>query len=182
MLSVSIVKTWLYRTQIRFASSSSSSIDIADLIRGMSSAKKLKTTESSSTANIPRHVRMKERGRDPGLTSRINLQVISNGYADTCKSVILNNDQTNYIFNCGEGTQRTLQEKNTVWEIKFSKTKHLFVTRKSWDTMGGLLGISISLKDAYLNEMTFHAPCDVVNKLFVFVHFDIYEEIFRLVY
>ncbi|CAF1568997.1 unnamed protein product, partial [Adineta steineri] len=24
---------------------------------------------------------MKERGRDPGLTSRINLQVISNGYA-----------------------------------------------------------------------------------------------------
>ncbi|CAF3464566.1 unnamed protein product [Rotaria sp. Silwood1] len=164
MLSISIVKTLLYRTQIRFTSSSSS-IDIADFIRGMSSAKKLKTESSSSSTNKPRHVRMKERGRDPGLTSRINLQIISNGYADTSKSLILNNDQTNYIFNCGEGTQRTLQEKNTAWEIKFSKTKHLFMTRKSWDTMGGLLGVCISLKDAYLNEITFHAPCDVISLL-----------------
>lgn len=148
----------IYRTSTRF----SSSLDVADFIRGMSAAKKLKT--ESSTANIPRHVRMKERGRDPGLTSRINLQVISNGYAGTSKSVILNNDQTNYLFNCGEGTQRTLQEKNTAWEIKFSKTKHLFMTNKSWDTMGGLLGVCISLKEAYLNEITFHAPCDVVRR------------------
>ncbi|CAF3759123.1 unnamed protein product [Rotaria socialis] len=162
MRAPSLVASLLYRTQIRFASSS---IDIADFIREMSSAKKQKTESSSSTQNKPRHVRMKERGRDPGLTSRINLQVISNGYAGTCKSVIINNDQTNYLFNCGEGTQRTLQEKNTAWEIKFSKTKHLFVTRKSWDTMGGLLGVCISLKDAYLNEITFHAPCDVISLL-----------------
>jgi hypothetical protein len=163
MLSTSIIKTLLYRTQIRFISSSS--IDIADFIRGMSATKKLKS--ESSTSNIPRHVRMKERGRDPGLTSRINLQVISNGYSNTSKSIILNNDQTNYLFNCGEGTQRTLQEKNTTWEIKFSKTKHLFMTRKSWDMMGGLLGVCISLKEAYLNEITFHAPCDVVKKNFL---------------
>jgi len=164
MLLHTLGKTLLYRIQIRL--SSSSSIDVADLIRGMSATKKLKT--DASIANKPRHVRMKERGRDPGLSSRINLQVISNGYAGTSKSVILNNDQTNYLFNCGEGTQRTLQEKNTAWEIKFSKTKHLFMTRKSWDTMGGLLGVCISLKEAYLNEMTFHAPCDVVKKIFVF--------------
>ncbi|CAF0999116.1 unnamed protein product [Adineta steineri] len=162
MLSTSIIKTLLYRTQIRLASSSSS-IDIADFIRGMSSAKKLKS--ESSTINKPRHVRMKERGRDPGLTSRINLQVISNGYVGTCKSLILSNDQTNYLFNCGEGTQRTLQEKNTIWETKFSKTKHIFVTKKSWDTMGGLLGLCISLKETYLNEITFHAPCDVIDLL-----------------
>lgn len=155
MFSVSIVKTFIYRQQIRF-----SSIDIADFIRGMSATKKLKTESSTSTK--PKHVRLKESGRDPGLTSRINLQVISNGYANTCKSVIINNDQTNYLFNCGEGTQRTLQEKNTAWEIKFSKTKQLFMTRKSWDTMGGLLGVCISLKDAFLNEITLHAPCDVV--------------------
>jgi ribonuclease Z len=167
MLLTSIVKTFLYRKQIRF--SSSSSIDIADFIRGMSATKKLKI--ESSTTNKPRHVRMKERGRDPGLTSRINLQVISNGYADTSKSIILNNDQTNYLFNCGEGTQRTLQEKNTIWEIKFSKTKHLFMTRKSWDTIGGLLGVCISLKEAYLNEITFHAPCDVVNQILNFYFF-----------
>ena len=155
MLFASHLKTLLYRTPIRLTSSSS---DIADFIRGMSSAKK-----DSAFASKPRHVRMKERGRDPGLTSRINLQVISNGFAGTSKSIILNNDQTNYLFNCGEGTQRTLQEKNTVWEIKFSKTKHLFMTRKSWDTMGGLLGLSISLKESCLNEITFHAPCDVVG-------------------
>jgi hypothetical protein len=179
MLSISILKSLLYRTQIRFASSSSS-IDIADFIRGMSSAKKLKT--DSSEANKPRHVRMKERGRDPGLTSRINLQVISNGYAGTSKSVILNNDQTNYLFNCGEGTQRTLQEKNTAWEIKFSKTKHLFMTRKSWETMGGLLGICISLKEAYLNEITFHAPCDVVNNNLISIPIERIEYHSRLIY
>ena len=50
------------------------------------------------------------------------------------------------------------------WEIKFSKTEHLFMTRKSWETLGGLLGVCISLKEAYLNEITFHAPCDVVKK------------------
>lgn len=156
------LRTRVYRTPIRFASS----LDIADFIRGMSAAKKLKTdSSSSSTATKPRHVRMKERGRDPGLTSRINLQVISNGYAGTSKSIILNNDQTNYLFNCGEGTQRTLQEKNTAWEVKFSKSKHLFMTKKSWDTMGGLLGVCISLKEAYLNEITFHAPCDVVRRI-----------------
>ncbi|UJR08657.1 hypothetical protein I4U23_012916 [Adineta vaga] len=164
MLLTSLVKAFRNRTQIRFASSSSS--DIADFIRGMSSTKKLKGSESSpSVTNKPRHVRMKERGRDPGLTSRINLQIISNGFAGTSKSLILNNDQTNYLFNCGEGTQRTLQEKNTIWEIKFSKTKHLFMTRKSWDVMGGILGLCISLKEAYLNEITFHAPCDVIDLL-----------------
>lgn len=153
-----------YRTQIRFTSSKS--IDLANFIREMSAAKKMKN--DSSVTNKPRHVRMKERGRDPGLTSRINLQVISNGYAGTSKSIILNNDQTNYLFNCGEGTQRTLQEKNTAWEIKFSKTKHLFLTRKSWDTIGGLLGVCISLKEAYLDEINFHAPCDVVNRDILF--------------
>lgn len=157
MLLSCLRKNFIYQRQIRFASSS---IDLADFVRGMSATKKFKT---DSEMNKPRHVRMKERGRDPGLTSRINLQVISNGYAGTNKSIILNNDQTNYLFNCGEGTQRTLQEKNTAWEIKFSKTKHLFMTRKSWETMGGLLGVCISLKEAYLNEITFHAPCDVVK-------------------
>ena len=160
MLLASLVKTIRNRTSIRFASSS---VDIADFIRGMSASKKLKGESSPSSSTKPRHVRLKERGRDPFMTSRINLQVISNGYAGTSKSLILNNDQTSYLFNCGEGTQRTLQEKNTTWEIKFSKTKHLFMTRKSWDTMGGVLGLCISLKEAYLNEITFHAPCDVVS-------------------
>lgn len=148
---------------IRLISSSSS--DLADFIRDMSSAKKLTT---DGVSNKPRHVRLKERGRDPGLTSRINLQVISNGYASTSKSLILNNDHTNYLFNCAEGTQRTLQEKNNIWETKFSKTKHIFITRKSWDTIGGLLGLCISLKETFLDEITFHAPCDIVRSVLIF--------------
>ena len=47
---------------------------------------------------------MKKRGRDQGLTSRINLKIILNLYIGTSKSVILNNDPTNYLFNCGEST------------------------------------------------------------------------------
>jgi hypothetical protein len=115
-------------------------------------------------ARKPLRVRMREKRRDHDSTSPINLQVISNGYTGTSKSIILNNDQTNYLFNCGEGTQRTLQEKDHASEVTFSKTKHLFLTRKSWDTIGGLLGICISLKEASLNEITFHAPCDVVRR------------------
>lgn len=159
MLFNFLVKTFRFHQQIRLKSSQS--IDLADFIRGMSAAKKQKLDLNTK----PRHVRMKERGQEPYLSSRINLQVISNGYVGTSKSLILNNDQTNYLFNCGEGTQRTLQEKNTDWEIKFSKTKHIFLTRKSWDIMGGLLGICISLKEAYLNEITFHAPCDIIDLL-----------------
>ncbi|CAF4013095.1 unnamed protein product, partial [Rotaria sp. Silwood1] len=53
----------------------------------MSSAKKLKTKSllslTTTKINKPRHVRMKELDHDPDLTSHINLQIISNGYADT---------------------------------------------------------------------------------------------------
>ena len=51
MLSYCVIKTLFYRRQIRFASSS---IDIADFIRGMSATKKQKT--ETSIINKPRKV------------------------------------------------------------------------------------------------------------------------------
>jgi hypothetical protein len=56
------------------------------------------------------------------------------------------------------------------------------MTRKSWETMGGLLGICISLKEAYLNEITFHAPCDVVNNNLISIPIERIEYHSRLIY
>ncbi|CAF0755136.1 unnamed protein product [Didymodactylos carnosus] len=164
-MTVNCIKLLLIREYtVLLATKRSLSTDIFDLVRGMASSSSKKKNTSHTDQIIKSKKIIKDQGQQLGISSRINLQVVANGYAGTKKSVLLSTDQTNYLFNCGESTQRILTEKNG-WDMKFSKISQLFVTRKSWDTLGGIVGLCISLKESKSTDITFHAPCDMLDLL-----------------
>lgn len=62
--------------------------------------------------------------------------------------------QNRYLFNCGEGTQRLAHEHKT----KLTKLEHIFVTRRSWHCFGGLPGLSLTIQDAGVSNISIHGP------------------------
>lgn len=59
-----------------------------------------------------------------------------------------------YLFNCGEGTQRLANEHKT----KLTRLEHIFITQRSWRTIGGLPGLSLTIQDAGVSNITLHGP------------------------
>uniref|UniRef100_A0A336M4K8 Zinc phosphodiesterase ELAC protein 2 n=2 Tax=Culicoides sonorensis TaxID=179676 RepID=A0A336M4K8_CULSO len=86
----------------------------------------------------------------PGTVNMQFLCPSSNGPA----SVYLFTDQSRYLFNCGEGTQRLAHEHRT----KLARLEHIFMTQTSWSTIGGLPGLCLTVQDAGVPELTLHGP------------------------
>ncbi|XP_014237206.1 ribonuclease Z, mitochondrial-like [Trichogramma pretiosum] len=84
--------------------------------------------------------------------SQIYLQVIGNGSQAENRSLLLVTDHTSYLFNCGEGTQRLATE----YKAKLTKIEHVFVTKPSWNNIGGLLGFYLTIQDTGVPEITMH--------------------------
>jgi ribonuclease BN (tRNA processing enzyme) len=63
-----------------------------------------------------------------------------------------------YLFNCGEGTQRLAHEH----KMKLSKLEHIFVTYPSWENIGGLPGVALTIQDVGVPEITLHGPAGTV--------------------
>lgn len=84
----------------------------------------------------------------------INLQILGNGAKGAPSSVYLFTDQSRYLFNCGEGTQRLAHEHKT----KLTRLEHIFITRRSWHCIGGLPGLSLTIQDAGVPNITLHGP------------------------
>lgn len=59
-----------------------------------------------------------------------------------------------YLFNCGEGTQRLAHEHKT----KLTRLEHIFITRRSWHSIGGLPGLSLTIQDAGVDKIEIHGP------------------------
>ncbi|ODM99911.1 Ribonuclease Z, mitochondrial [Orchesella cincta] len=91
----------------------------------------------------------------------INLQVLGSGAKGAPRSLYVFTDQTRYLFNCGEGTQRLAHEH----KMKLAKLEHIFVTNNSWDNTGGLPGVALTIQDIGVPEITLHGP-PRVEKLF----------------
>ncbi|EDW32383.1 GL11605 [Drosophila persimilis] len=58
----------------------------------------------------------------------VNLQVLGAGANGSPSAVYLFTDQSRYLFNCGEGTQRLAHEYKT----RLSRLEQIFVTRNTW--------------------------------------------------
>ncbi|XP_011496822.1 PREDICTED: ribonuclease Z, mitochondrial [Ceratosolen solmsi marchali] len=93
--------------------------------------------------------------------SRIQLQVIGNGSPSEPRCVMLITDHINYVFNCGEGTQRLAAEHHA----KLTKIQHIFITKASWNNIGGILGTSLTIQDAGVPFLNLHGP-EIINELF----------------
>lgn len=93
--------------------------------------------------------------------STVYLQVLGSGAIGAPRCLYMFTDQTRYLFNCGEGTQRLAHEH----KMKLSKLEQVFVTYPSWENIGGLPGLSLTLQDIGMPEINIHGP-QVIDNMF----------------
>ncbi|XP_021942472.1 ribonuclease Z, mitochondrial-like [Zootermopsis nevadensis] len=84
----------------------------------------------------------------------VSLQVLGSGAKGAPRSLYVFTDQSRYLFNCGEGTQRLAHEH----KMKLSKLEHIFITHPTWENIGGLPGLALTIQDVGVPEITLHGP------------------------
>ncbi|KAI8843421.1 beta-lactamase-like protein [Chytriomyces cf. hyalinus JEL632] len=90
---------------------------------------------------------------------KYQLQIVGAATVDTRASVAVVFDAQRYLFNCGEGTQRFLNDRaKTCMAVSGAKTRQLFFTRNAWACIGGLPGMILTLADAGGKGMTVRGP------------------------
>ncbi|KAK9509709.1 hypothetical protein O3M35_006965 [Rhynocoris fuscipes] len=113
--------------------------------------------ENKHTSQLKSYrIRMKEKNSRyfPGI---VNLQVLGSGAKGAPRSLYLFTDQSRYLFNCGEGSQRLAHEH----KMKLSKLEHIFLTHGSWENIGGLPGVALTIQDVGVPQITLHGPLGI---------------------
>ncbi|XP_070779403.1 zinc phosphodiesterase ELAC protein 2 [Enoplosus armatus] len=93
--------------------------------------------------------------------STVYLQVVGAGSRDNAASLYVFSEYNRYLFNCGEGTQRLMQEH----KLKAARLDNIFLTRLSWQNVGGLSGMILTLKDTGVPECVLSGPPQLENYL-----------------
>ncbi|XP_060521936.1 ribonuclease Z, mitochondrial isoform X2 [Cylas formicarius] len=85
---------------------------------------------------------------------RVSIHCLGTGAKGAPKAMYLFSDQSRYLFNCGEGTQRLAHEH----KVKLSKLEHIFITQPVWENIGGLPGTALTIQDVGVPQITLHGP------------------------
>ncbi|XP_041072870.1 zinc phosphodiesterase ELAC protein 2 isoform X1 [Carcharodon carcharias] len=103
-----------------------------------------------------RHIKSREKRKrlDAHGPSTVYLQVVGSGSREAAASLYVFSEYNRYLFNCGEGTQRLMQEH----KLKVSRLDNIFVTRMNWSNVGGLSGMILTLKDTGVPKCVFSGP------------------------
>ncbi|CAH2037919.1 unnamed protein product, partial [Iphiclides podalirius] len=101
-----------------------------------------------------------KKGKNYG-SSIVYLQVLGSGARGAPNTLYLFTDQKRYLFNCGESTQRLAHEH----KVKLTRLDHIFITSKTWRNLGGLPGLSLTLQDVGVPNITLHGP-DGLDELY----------------
>ncbi|XP_076637968.1 ribonuclease Z [Colletes latitarsis] len=99
----------------------------------------------------------------------LTLQVLGSGATGAPCSIFVSTDHVNYIFNCGEGTQRLAHE----YHCKLSKLDHVFVTRPTWKNLGGIPGLLLTIQEIGVPMINIHCSDgmdDLLDSLKQFVY------------
>lgn len=91
---------------------------------------------------------------DKLYTGPVQLQVLGNGALGEPRSLYVSCEHTKYLFNCGEGTQRLAFEHR----YKLLKLNNIFFTTSTWNNMGGLPGVALTMQDTGISEILLHGP------------------------
>ncbi|GLG99578.1 Zinc phosphodiesterase ELAC protein 2, partial [Gryllus bimaculatus] len=91
------------------------------------------------------------------IPGTVTLKVLGSGAKGAARSLYVFTDQSRYLFNCGEGTQRLAHEHR----MKLSKLEHIFITHRSWENIGGLPGVALTIQDVGVPEITVHGPLGI---------------------
>jgi ribonuclease Z len=96
---------------------------------------------------------------------KVALQVLGTGAEGAPRSLYVFSDQSRYLFNCGEGTQRLAHEH----KMKLAKLEHIFITQPTWANLGGLPGAALTIQDVGVPEITLHGP-EGLQEIFIATH------------
>ncbi|XP_038211679.1 ribonuclease Z, mitochondrial isoform X2 [Zerene cesonia] len=121
---------------------------LLDLLANMSKSNPTKTAEVQR-----QRLKLTKKGEKYG-PSTIYLQVLGSGARGAPNTLYLFTDQKRYLFNCGECSQRLAHEH----KVKLSRLDHIFITSKTWKNVGGLPGLSLTLQDVGVPNITLHGP------------------------
>uniref|UniRef100_A0A2K6PPB5 Zinc phosphodiesterase ELAC protein 2 n=1 Tax=Rhinopithecus roxellana TaxID=61622 RepID=A0A2K6PPB5_RHIRO len=99
-----------------------------------------------------RHLRTREK-RGPlgssGGANTVYLQVVAVGSRDAGAALYVFSEFNRYLFNCGEGVQRVMQEH----KLKVARLDNILLTRMHWSNVGGLSGEYILCSEKYLEAI-----------------------------
>ncbi|XP_077022161.1 zinc phosphodiesterase ELAC protein 2 isoform X2 [Tamandua tetradactyla] len=107
--------------------------------------------------DLLRHLRTREkRGSswEPGGPNTVYLQVAAAGGRDAGAALYVFSEYNRYLFNCGEGVQRLMQEH----KLKVARLDNIFLTRMHWSNVGGLCGMILTLKETGLPKCVLSGP------------------------
>ncbi|XP_012868563.1 PREDICTED: zinc phosphodiesterase ELAC protein 2 [Dipodomys ordii] len=110
-----------------------------------------------------RHLRTREkRGAswEPGSPNTVYLQVVAAGGRDVGAALYVFSEYNRYLFNCGEGIQRLMQEH----KLKVARLDNIFLTRMHWANVGGLCGMILTLKETGLPKCVLSGPPQLPGK------------------
>uniref|UniRef100_A0A8C6UB12 Zinc phosphodiesterase ELAC protein 2 n=1 Tax=Neogobius melanostomus TaxID=47308 RepID=A0A8C6UB12_9GOBI len=93
--------------------------------------------------------------------STVYVQVLGAGSRDNSASLYVFSEYNRYLFNCGEGTQRLMQEH----KLKAARLDNILLTRLSWENVGGLSGMILTLKETGVPECVLSGPPQLENFL-----------------
>uniref|UniRef100_A0A2K5VX81 Zinc phosphodiesterase ELAC protein 2 n=1 Tax=Macaca fascicularis TaxID=9541 RepID=A0A2K5VX81_MACFA len=104
-----------------------------------------------------RHLRTREKRGPSGSSGGANtvyLQVVAVGSRDAGAALYVFSEFNRYLFNCGEGVQRLMQEH----KLKVARLDNIFLTRMHWSNVGGLSGMILTLKETGLPKCVLSGP------------------------
>uniref|UniRef100_A0A8C4QNP6 Zinc phosphodiesterase ELAC protein 2 n=1 Tax=Eptatretus burgeri TaxID=7764 RepID=A0A8C4QNP6_EPTBU len=103
---------------------------------------------------IPRHVKIRQKATPIGGPTFVHLEVLAAGGRDAGAAVHVASEFGRYLFNCGEGIQRLVQE----FKVKAVRMENIFITRMDWSNIGGLPGMILTLNDTGLPSCRLFGP------------------------
>nr|XP_008102469.1 PREDICTED: zinc phosphodiesterase ELAC protein 2 [Anolis carolinensis] len=114
-----------------------------------------------------RHLRSREKRLGaPGACSKggastVFVQVAAAGTRDVGAALYVFSEYNRYLFNCGEGVQRLMQEH----KLKVARLDNIFLTRMNWANVGGLSGMILTLKETGVPKCVLSGPPQLQNYL-----------------
>lgn len=91
---------------------------------------------------------------------KVFVQVVGADTGDSTPTLLVFFDAKRYLFNCGEGTQRLCTE----YKVRLSRVDNIFLTRLSWENVGGLPGMRY-----FWTQFQFHRCPPILNLLHMLI-------------
>ena len=132
---------------------------VSTAVLGQNSDKDKQHSTTMSTGRAPKKTKVSS-------IANCHLQVLGTGGGELKPCLFLFTDSKRYLFNCVENVQRFSNE----YKLRQSKLNHFFITRMTWDNVGGLPGQSLHFANFFDSQLRgpiqLHGPDSLPDLVF----------------